>query len=389
MHISKEGQTVIQLLKNHQFEAYVVGGAVRDYLLNKRPSDFDFATNALPEQIKDVFKSYTIIDKGLKHGTITVIINRKPQEITTFRADSQYLDHRHPSKVSFVNDLREDLSRRDFTINALAYDEKVIDYFEGQKDLKKRIIRCVGDPVQRFTEDALRILRALRFSCQLNFTIEEATSIAIFKCKDYLSKVSIERLVIELNKMLLSDITKVLQPYFEVFKVFIPELVQKDMECINLVIKNSEPNLVQRLSVFLYKSNEAMVIINRLKYPKLIQKKVMSILDNASLRISENKIDIKKILMNMSIEDFIEIIKFKKAIGENLNIDLILSIIDEVKNECYQLKDLAIKGSDIIKLGFPKNNSIAILLNDLLNKVIEEKVKNTKEDLLNYLKDKQ
>ena len=172
--LNNETRIIFDNLINNGYKCFIVGGCVRDYLMNKTPNDIDFATNATPNQIKECFKDYNVIETGIKHGTLTILINHIPFEITTYRKDGKYLDNRHPESVDFVTNLKDDLERRDFTINAIAYNSKIgfIDYFNGIEDIKNKIIRCVNNPEDRFSEDALRILRALRFSSTLDFEIE-------------------------------------------------------------------------------------------------------------------------------------------------------------------------------------------------------------------------
>ena len=197
---------ILSMLHNNGYEAYIVGGSVRDSLLGLAPNDFDITTSALPENIIEVFSDFKLVTTGLKHGTVTVIYDSKPIEITTFRVDGDYLDSRHPSEVYFTDSIVADLSRRDFTVNAMAYDDEhgVIDPFDGRRDLKIGMIRTVGEPERRFGEDALRIMRAFRFSAQLGFEICEETLVATRALKDGLSKVSRERIATEFIKLITS-----------------------------------------------------------------------------------------------------------------------------------------------------------------------------------------
>lgn len=230
MHITvpKGAAEILNRLHREGYEAYVVGGCVRDAMLGRTPDDWDITTNASPQEVKQLF-SHTI-DTGIQHGTVTVMKEHVGYEVTTYRVDGVYEDHRRPSNVSFTKSLKEDMLRRDFTINAMAYNEEegVVDYFEGQEDLKRGIIRCVGEASHRFDEDALRVLRAMRFSAQLDFTIDEKTLAAMQEKAEYLRDISAERIRVELTKLLLSDhtdrlltvgyktgITKVIMPWFD------------------------------------------------------------------------------------------------------------------------------------------------------------------------------
>ena len=264
----EEVQTAFNLLKNNGFLAFLVGGCVRDSLLNKKPKDYDITTNALPEQIKQTFKDYTTIDTGIKYGTIVVVINRKNIEITTFRQESNYLDNRRPEIVKFDTSVNNDLSRRDFTINALAYNKEqgIVDLFNGTEDLKNKVIRCVGDANLRFQEDGLRILRALRFASQLGFEIEEETKKAIFNNKHLLLNISNERIFAELCKLLLGkNVKNILIEFVDVFAVFIPDLIymknfeQHSIHHVHDILKHtaiaiekSKKNLIVRLALLLH-----------------------------------------------------------------------------------------------------------------------------------------
>ena len=204
MRVPADAEQIIEKLNEHGFEAYVVGGCVRDSLLGKEPEDWDITTSAKPEEVKAIFSR--TIDTGIQHGTVTVMLNRQGYEVTTYRVDGEYEDGRHPKSVDFTTSLLEDLKRRDFTINAMAYNgrEGLVDAFGGMEDLENRVIRCVGSAVNRFTEDALRILRAVRFSAQLDFRIEDETYEAISLIAPNLEKVSKERIATVLTKLLLS-----------------------------------------------------------------------------------------------------------------------------------------------------------------------------------------
>lgn len=220
-------RAVMRKLNDAGYEAYIVGGCVRDALMGATPHDYDITTSALPEETESVFSGWRVIETGLKHGTVTVLSDGEPVEITTYRIDGEYLDGRHPEKVSFSRSLKDDLSRRDFTVNGMAYSPTLgfVDIYGGQEDICDRVIRCIGDPEKRFGEDALRILRALRFSAVLGFSIEEETAAAVKRLCGTLSKVSAERIFAELKKLLCGkDAERVLREFPEVFVQIIPEL---------------------------------------------------------------------------------------------------------------------------------------------------------------------
>ena len=225
--IPQEVQLILKVLTAQGYEAYVVGGCVRDSLLGKKPQDWDICTSALPQEVKKAFNNLPVLETGLKHGTVTVMIDHKPYEVTTYRIEDQYSDNRHPDKVEFVKDLEQDLARRDFTINAMAYNPKsgLVDCFNGLADLDNKIIRCVGKAEERFLEDGLRILRAIRFASTYNFKIERATTEAIYSKKNLLANLAGERIQIELDKLLCgSGVKEILHQFAEVLAVIIPEI---------------------------------------------------------------------------------------------------------------------------------------------------------------------
>lgn len=219
--------TVVERLEHYGFEAYVVGGCVRDSLLGRTPKDWDVCTNALPQEVLRVFRRFHVIKTGLQHGTVTVMVERQPVEVTTFRIDGDYSDNRHPDSVNFVGRVEEDLARRDFTINAMAYNPTrgLVDAFGGQEDLQARIIRCVGEPDARFNEDGLRILRALRFAARYDFGIETETSFSMHRNRHLLENVSVERIFCELKGILVGEgVLGMLQAFPDIFTIIIPEL---------------------------------------------------------------------------------------------------------------------------------------------------------------------
>ncbi len=227
IQIPEHALTVVERLERYGYEAYVVGGCVRDSLLGRSPKDWDVCTNALPEEVLRVFRRFHVIKTGLQHGTVTVMVSHQPVEVTTFRIDGAYTDNRHPDSVNFVSRVEEDLARRDFTINAMAYNPTrgLVDAFGGQEDLRAGIIRCVGEPDARFNEDGLRILRALRFAARYNFGIETETAFSIHRNRHLLENVSVERIFVELKGILVGEgVLGMMQAFPDVFAVIIPEL---------------------------------------------------------------------------------------------------------------------------------------------------------------------
>ena len=230
MKIPGNVERIIRTLNDHGYEAYAVGGCVRDTLLDRKPGDWDITTSARPQEVKELFRR--TIDTGIQHGTVTVMMDRTGYEVTTYRIDGEYEDGRHPKQVEFTSSLIEDLKRRDFTINAMAYSHEtgIVDEFGGVEDLNAKTIRCVGDPMERFTEDALRILRAIRFSAQLDFTIEEQTWNAIRVIAPNIAKVSKERIQVELTKLLLSDHPEKIR---EVYETGISPYISENFDSLN------------------------------------------------------------------------------------------------------------------------------------------------------------
>ena len=247
---------IIQTLNQNGYEAYLVGGCVRDALLHKETHDIDITTSAFSSEIKSCFKDYPILDTGIKHGTLTLILHKTPYEITTYRIDKNYLDHRHPASITFTRSLKEDLKRRDFTINALCWHPKsgIVDLQHGIEDLNCQLIRSIGNPDTRFNEDSLRILRALRFASVLNFTIEQATEKSMFKNKELLKSISSERINQEFSKLLTGkNAPFIMEKYADILAVFMPEIseLKKNSEIFKEMIdtlKRSPEILTLRLA---------------------------------------------------------------------------------------------------------------------------------------------
>ncbi len=436
MFLSEETVTVMDTLQKSGYEIYLVGGFVRDSIMGKNADDADFATNATPDEMLSVFKDFRTLTTGLKHGTVTVIINHQPFEITTYRTEKGYSDCRHPDEVSFAEKIEDDLSRRDFTVNSIAYNPSVgyVDPFGGKEDIAKRIIRCVGDPETRFTEDALRILRGLRFSSVLSFSIDEETEKAMFKCKSLLNNISKERVFVELSKMLCGrNIKEVLLKYSEILSVVLPEI--KDMkgfeqhnfhhiydvlEHTAVVVENAPPLPHLRFSALLHdcgkpdcfsldkdgighfyshasiSAEKAEKALLRLKSDNKTKDKVVKLIKLHDAPIEENEVVIKKKLSKYGEELFFDLIELKRADTKGLapefhnrkeHFDKLESIAKKVLSEkpCFTLKDLDINGNDLSELGF-EGREIGKNLKMLLEAVIENKVENKKERLLAFLK---
>lgn len=426
---------ILDRLKNAGFEAYCVGGAVRDSIMGVTPGDWDITTSALPEETRELFKDFRTVDTGLKHGTLTVIIDRTPYEVTTFRIDGEYGDNRHPKKVTFTGKICDDLARRDFTVNALAYNEEsgLVDLYGGQRDIYNSIIRTVGNADTRFNEDGLRIMRALRFSSTLGFEIEEETKKSIHKNKDLLQNISAERLTVELTKLLCGkNAFNILMEYPDVLSVFIPEIAPAvnftqygkkhayDVwEHICHTVDTSPQDRTLRLTMLLHdlgkvlthKLNEngdstfknhaalggemAREILTRLKFDKKTINRVSFLVGCHDFEPPETKTELKKHLKTKTPEDIRTLLVIKKSdrgalsesyrdISEGTAQTLKWLEEIEINNECCTISQLAVNGKDLEKNGL-KGEEIGTTLNNLLDAVIENKVENTKADLLTYI----
>lgn len=383
--------TCLKQLNSNGYECYVVGGAIRDSLLGRHISDYDLATNATPLDIKNVFTKEAIYDNGIKHGTITVIIKSHPIEITTYRIDGEYFDGRHPESVYYTQSIYEDCKRRDFTINAICYHPKsgFLDFFDGMDDLNNKVIRCIDDPDKRFNEDALRIMRALRFSAQLEFSIEQNTKESIFKNKDLLHKISIERITDEFLKIIKCDnCSKIIQEYFEIFSLFIKELktlndyqIEKTVSFLDNHIYSTSTKIA---ALLYYLKDDALSIMEYLKLPNTTKRKVMYLLEYENVDLTD-RLTLKKTL-SVSEEYFNDLLEFTKIIDPSLNIKEIRTEANYIlkNNEPIRLKQLHISGNDVVALGF-KGHDISIILNDVLNQIMDGSVLNIKEDMINYI----
>lgn len=378
--LSQNVSFILDTFRENGYLAYVVGGCVRDALLNKIPTDWDICTNALPNETKDIFKGHKIIETGIKHGTVTLLLESVPYEITTFRTEGKYLDNRHPQSVNFVKTIDEDLKRRDFTVNAMAYNKTngLIDLYGGQNDLKEKIIRCVGNPEERFLEDALRIIRAIRFSANLGFTIEEETKKAIFSLKSIFLNIATERVNTEFSKILLSDSQVVYAEYKEVFELFLNGASTLDEAFGNNLIKLPK-DLETRLSYLLLKLKSDTHILENLRYPSKTVKAVSEVIKNFDAECESIK-DLRLLISQSSHETALKILTIKS--GEEYALDM----LSKIKGMPCKISDLDICGDDLIKLGIDNGFLIGKILKDLLYLVIDEKCENTKDNLIEKAK---
>ncbi|MBQ6838202.1 MAG: HD domain-containing protein [Clostridia bacterium] len=434
LNIPSKAKTIITLLENAGFEAFCVGGAVRDSIMGLNPTDWDITTSASPEDTVMVFKDYKTVDTGLKHGTLTVVIDKTPFEVTTYRVDGDYNDNRHPENVHFTKKLSDDLSRRDFTVNALAYNDKtgLVDLYGGQEDIYNSIIKTVGNPSARFQEDGLRIMRALRFASVLGFTIESETAKAIHDNKDLLKNISAERLAVELSKLVCGkNAFNILMEYWDVLSVFIPEIksavgfkqygkkhAYDVWEHICHTVDTIPQDKILRLTMLLHDlgkipthkldengnstfKNHATIggdmareILTRLRFDKKTINRVSFLVANHDFEPPLSKADLKKHLKNKTVDDIKTLLTIKKsdrgALSESYRdiskeSEQCLKWLDEIEknNECCKIAQLAITGDDLKKKGL-KGEDIGKALDTLLDAVIEGKLQNKKEDLLTY-----
>lgn len=369
---------IIDILYDNGHTAYMVGGCVRDIIMNNTPFDYDITTSATPLEIINIFKK--TIPTGLKHGTVTVIMDSFKYEVTTFRIDGEYKDNRKPKDVTFSKSLIEDVKRRDFTINSICYNDKegYTDYFDGIKDINKKIIRTVNNPYERFTEDALRILRGIRFAAKFGFEIEENTFLAMKELMPLVKNISGERIFEELSKMFEVSSYNAAKLLFETnfFKTFNLEINSNNIE----YIKNFN-SFETVFSILTFDKKGYELFLNRLKCSnktKSIIKKIHKSFDYSI----DNKIILKKMLNELKCEDCIEdIIKIHIILGlEECNVkELYAQII--ANNECFSLRNLKINGNDLLQMNIAKEK-ISYILNYLLEKVIEDNNLNNKNTLL-------
>ena len=402
MPLPSSVEYVLSKLKENGYQAYVVGGAVRDFLMGKTPHDYDLTSDALPSQISDVFKDFYQEHSGEKHGTIRVIVDHKPIEITTFRCDEGYTDYRRPDNVEFVKDVYIDSKRRDFSINAFYYSEgHIYDFHEGLEDLNNEVIKTIGNPSTRFHEDALRILRAIRFSAKLGYEIESKTKTALLDCKEELNLIAKERILIELKEISsTSNFFRDIKEYFPIFKLIIPCLdkIGNSIDDIYNFDTKSYGDYIASLSA-LFSLRE---INNDFMLWKLFIK-----MDNESINAIKTLIKLKDINFNNSFDDDyinglillskpVDINVFKNYLinlynlkrFKNDDIDSILNRVDILSkgNTPYFLKDLEIDGNDLLKLGIEKNQYFKEILNEVLLRCNQGDLNNNRNEEIEFVK---
>lgn len=395
---------IINKIYENNYEAYIVGGCVRDAILGFEPNDYDITTSTSPNTIQEIFKDFKCIETGIEHGTVSVVIEDEIFEITTYRIEGEYKDHRRPDKVDFTDRLEEDLKRRDFTINAMAYNEKkgLIDLFGGKEDLNNKIIKTVGNPYDRFNEDGLRMIRAIRFSSKLNFTIEKETLKAIYDKSFIINNISLERITDEFTKIILSDKPENIKYLFETkllkyLNISNEDDIGKLKQFYNeiVILKKINKNLEKRLALLDYiveKNNiNCKSFCNELIYSKKIIKNhniILTLLKNIEID-HLNKVEIKKILSGVDrnlLEEYLDISRI--IYDKEKKVDEIIDILSEIEenNECYIIKNLKVNGRDIMSLGY-KNKEVGEVLNYLLEIVIEDYTLNKKDVLIKKIKE--
>ncbi len=416
--IPKRIKLCLERLNNAGFEAFVVGGCVRDSIIGRCPNDWDVCTSALPYETKLVFKDYKTIDIGMEHGTVAILFEDENIEITTYRVDGEYKDNRRPEKVEFTSKIEEDLSRRDFTINAMAYnyEKGVIDFFNGRKDINEGVVRCVGNPNKRFSEDALRIMRALRFAAQLNYTIEENTLEAIKQSKELLRNISSERIMVELNKLIMAEKPKeMIKLLFEIdiFNIIIEFMHNFSIKVDNLnsftencgqIIESAPRDLSIRLCILFNFIAEAYNLVGNVKdegknltvesffrtlrYDKTTIREVGILSRYFNVEIGCEKTEIKRILNSIDLDMFKKLILMKEATEKKFNKDRYIKLLSSIEEngECYRIKDLKINGRDLILLGIKDGKAIGETLNTMLELVIEKPEINNRERLFQEVK---
>ena len=365
MKLNKQVKTVLSLLNENGYEAYLVGGAVRNILLKRKIEDYDVTTDADPNAIRMLFNNYRTYDIGKKHGTITVLIDSEKIEITPFRREDEYSDHRHPDKVEFTGNLKDDLKRRDFTINAMCLDRNgdLVDYFGGLEDLNNKLIRCIGDPNTRFNEDALRILRAIRFKVKLGFEIEKETDKAVFECKDLLKYISAERKKEELLKILnTKDGFKAINDYLEVFNTFMP--FKKCERKIN--------NFTSSFYALAYLLRDSECDLKELKYSKEEINLIKALIHASDIDINDDYQFIS-CLSSIYQKQLLEYL-------EQLHHRDLKDRYKKLKRYMVMLNDLKISGEEIESYGY-KAKQIGKVKNELLELVHQKKLHNTSASL--------
>ena len=376
---------VLSVLEKNGFEGYLVGGCVRDAKMGIEPHDFDLTTNATPDEMLDIFKDYRIIETGLKHGTVTVVSYGENVEITTYRIDGEYLDNRRPEEVYFTRNLKEDLSRRDFTVNAFAYSPSkgFVDMFGGEDDLENKIIRCVGDADKRFNEDGLRIMRALRFASCLGFSIEKDTAKSIFVNKHLLKNISVERIYSEFKRLVCGvDAGKIIKEYIDVFA----KTNERIKSCSDKFSVNSEKiheiktGYLTRIASLFYGSENgtARKFMKDMKADNYATDFISDLHKFSECKINTDKVSVRKLMRDYDDEFILSLADLKRVFDSDFAYDNFMSEYNTQKelNPCVRLKQLKVTGQDIISFGIKKGPRIGEVMNEILDAVIEDRCNN-------------
>ncbi len=438
--IPSQVNKAISLLYEAGYSAYVVGGAVRDLVMGKIPHDWDITTSAKPEETEKIFAFYRLIETGIKHGTVTVLLDSMPLEITTYRTEGDYSDRRRPDKVEFTDNILEDLSRRDFTCNALAYhpDKGIVNEFNGLEDIKTNLVRCVGDPDVRFNEDALRIMRALRFASVLGFDIEKGTADSIRRNFTLLEYISEERILSELIKLLCGiNAGKILREFSEVFFFIMPELssmkgceqhherhIYDVWEHSITALENINPDGAMRMAMLLHDSGKPRVksedengvdhfydhaavsagiadeILRRFKSSNSFRREVVNLVKYHGFLPHEiTRKTYKRYIGTLGLDTVKKLFDVREAdlraqnpvfLAEALETNETgKKIFDEIVRDepCFAIKDLAVDGRDLLKLGFEASHTLGSTLETLLDEVMDGKIKNEKSALIERAKE--
>ena len=389
---------VLKRLQASGFQGYVVGGCVRDTLLGRQPKDWDVASNALPKDMQRIFAGCHVIETGLQHGTLTVMYHHEPFEVTTFRVDGEYTDHRHPDEVIFVADVEKDLSRRDFTVNAMAWSPEtgVVDVFGGQEDLAAGIIRCVGDPYKRFDEDALRIMRALRFASVYGFQIAPETEAAIHELKHTLTGVAAERIRVELQKLLCGNgAGDILREYRDVILTVLPPLEAVEWKHAVRMVENVPYTETMRLTMLMLHAGaeQARAMLSALKVDNATRDRVLTLVQNHQCCLMPERHTMLKLLSSFGEEIVRQLLTVRRAemIADDVrplqdvqtDIAAVEAVLEAVLADgiCYTIKNMAVNGRDLMALG-AKGRAVGECLEYLLSLLLAEKLPNERELLL-------
>ena len=382
LSIHPEANTLIHTLQEQGYEAFVVGGCVRNALLGLHPHDWDICTNATPSQMREVFRGYETVDFGLKHGTLVVMAGKQPYEVTTYRVDGVYADNRHPEQVTFTDSLALDLSRRDFTVNAMAYNDEqgLVDPFGGAEDLRCRRLRCVGVPDNRFHEDALRILRGVRFAAVYGFSVEEETAASLHRCAPLLRHIAAERVASELTGALCgAHVAETLDVFRDVAAVAVPELTE--------TFDFPQRNKHHRYDVWRH-------ILRRLRFPNAFIEDCLALIVYHDVRFNGTTKQVRRVLSRLGEVNTRRLFAVQRADiaaqsayrrEEKLaSVAEAERLAEEIlaQRQCLCVKDLAVGGRELLAAGVPEGRAVGRLLNTLLDEVLDETLPNEREALL-------